>query len=176
MHGGTTSSLKDSRKYPDAVRLAADSSPEKVGELLMSLPLFHDVESWELQILSKQFRLYNVDVGGVLFSEGDPGDYMALIVDGTAELTKLNEPKGPVKIATESFGRTLGEMALIDREPRSATAKFVKPGKILILTRESFEAIMNEHPRLGIDLLWRICRVLSQRLRRTTGSLSERLN
>lgn len=172
----TMTSIKDSRKYPDAVRPVPDSSPAKIGELLVGLPLFHDIESWELQVLSKSFRLYNVDAGGALFSEGDQGDFMALIVDGSVELMKQNDPKGPVKIATEGVGRTLGEMALIDGEPRSATAKFVKSGKVLILTRETFEAIMNEHPRLGIDLLWRICRVLSQRLRRTTGSLSERLN
>lgn len=176
MQVAAISSNKDSRKYPESVRLAPDSSPAKVGDLLMELPLFHDVEARELQVLSKSFRLYNVDAGGALFAEGDEGDFMALIVDGTVELIKQNDPKGPVKIGTESLGRTLGEMALIDGEPRSATAKFIKSGKVLILTRESFESIMNEHPRLGIDLLWRICRVLSQRLRRTTGSLSGRLN
>ena len=175
MHAATTSSARDSRKFPEGVRLAADSSPAKIGELLMGLPLFHDAESWELQILSKSFRLYNVDAGASLFSEGDEGSFMALIVDGTVEVTKQNDPKGPVKIGTEGFGRSLGEMALIDGEPRSATAKFVKDGKVLILARENFESIMTEHPRLGIDFLWRICRVLSQRLRRTTGSLSERL-
>ncbi|MBI4661985.1 MAG: cyclic nucleotide-binding domain-containing protein [Verrucomicrobia bacterium] len=164
------------RRYPESVRPTPESSPAKIAELLMGLPLFQDLESWELQVLSRHFRLYNVEAGAVLFAEGDEGDFMALIVEGAAELTKENDPKGPVKIGTEGFGRTLGEMALIDREPRSATAKFVKNGKILILSRESFEAIMNEQPRLGIDLLWRICRVLSQRLRRTTGSLAERLN
>ena len=176
MQVATMSPNNETRKYPESVRLAPDSSPAKVGELLMGLPLFHDVESRELQVLSKSFRLYNVDAGATLFTEGDQGDFMALIVEGTVELIKQNDPKGPVKIGTEGLGRTLGEMALIDREPRSATAKFVKSAKVLILTRESFESIMNEHPRLGIDLLWRICRVLSQRLRRTTGSLSGRLN
>ncbi len=175
-HTPTKSSLSDTRKYPESVRLAVDSSPAKVGELLMGLSIFQDLESWELQVLSKNFRLFNVDSGAALFSEGDVGDFMALIVEGAVELTKQNDPKGPVKIGTEGLGRTLGEMALIDGEPRSATARFLKSGKVLILTRSNFESMMNEHPRLGIDLLWRICRVLSQRLRRTTGSLSERLN
>ena len=142
----------------------------------MGFSIFQDLESWELQVLSKNFRLFNVDAGAALFSEGDEGDFMALIVEGAVELTKENDAKGPVKIGTEGLGRTLGEMALIDGEPRSATAKFVKSGRVLILTRSNFEGVMNEHPRLGIGLLWRICRVLSQRLRRTTGSLSERLN
>lgn len=176
MQVATMTSIKDSRKFSEAVRPTPDSSPARVSELLMELPLFHDIETWELQVLSRSFRLYNVDAGGALFNEGDQGDFMALIVDGTVELMKQNDPKGPIKIATEGVGRTLGEMALIDGEPRSATARFVKGGKVLVLTRENFEGIMNEHPRLGIDLLWRICRVLSQRLRRTTGSLSERLN
>jgi CRP-like cAMP-binding protein len=176
MQAATMTSLKDGRKYSDAVRPVLDTSPAKISDLLMGLPLFHDIESWELQVLSRHFRLYSVDAGGALFNEGDKGDFMALIVEGAADLTKQNDPKGPVKVATEGVGRTLGEMALIDGEPRSATARFAKSGKVLLLTRESFEGIMNEQPRLGIDLLWRICRVLSQRLRRTTGSLSERLN
>ena len=141
----------------------------------MGIPLLDNLESWELQVLSKSFKLYQVASGAALFSEGDAGDFMALIVEGFVELTKQIDPKGTVTICTEGCGRTVGEMALIDGEPRSATAKFIKSGKVLILARANFESIMTEHPRLGIDLLWRICRVLSQRLRRTTGSLSEHL-
>ena len=171
----TMPSQKDSRQLSDAVRLAPDNSPAKVGELLMGIPLLDNLEPWELQVLSRNFRLYHVAPGAALFAEGDAGNFMALIVEGFVELAKQIDAKRTVTISTEGCGRTVGEMALIDGEPRSATAKFIKSGKVLILARENFESIMIEHPRLGIDLLWRICRVLSQRLRRTTGTLSEHL-
>ena len=98
---------------------------------------------------------------------------MGLIVEGLAEVRKKNCENEAVKVAAEGVGRLLGEMALVDGEPRSATARFVKAGLILLLTKENFERILKEHPHLGVSILLRICRLLSQRLRRTTGILSD---
>jgi CRP/FNR family cyclic AMP-dependent transcriptional regulator len=163
-------------KKNQPMRPVSDSTSGQVRELILSVPLFEDMDFKEVEILSRYFKLYAVDEGGVIFQEGDEGNFMCMIVEGSAEVSKENLPMPSVTISTEGFGKALGEMALFDREPRSATVKFIKPGKMLVLSKESFATIREDYPRVGFDILWRLCRVLSQRLRRTTGLLAGALS
>ncbi len=55
------------------------------------------------------------------------------------------------------YGKMVGEMALIDGEPRSASAAFPHSARILVMTRESFESIVSEYEKTGIALLCRLC-------------------
>lgn len=156
----------------DSFRLSTDATSEDIANLLLSLPLFENLESKEVAILSRHFKLYSVQPGAVLFNEGDSGDFMAIVVDGTAEVTKdRHDGTSRAKIAMAGYGKMVGEMALIDGEPRSASAAFPHFARILVLTRESFDAIISEYERTGVALLWRLCRILSHRLRHTTGML-----
>ena len=59
-------------------------------------------------------------------------------------MSKENSGHEAVKVAAEGTGRMLEEMALVDGEPRSATARFVKSGTLLLLTKESFERILSQ--------------------------------
>ena len=144
--------------------------------MILSLPLFQDLEAKDVDLLARFVRPCRVREDVVIFQEGDEGDFMGLIVEGLAEVRKQNSEHESVKVAAEGMGRMLGEMALVDGEPRSATARFVKSGTILLLTKEAFDRILSQHPHLGISILLRICRMLSQRLRRTTGVLSDYLH
>ncbi|MCF7763431.1 MAG: cyclic nucleotide-binding domain-containing protein [Verrucomicrobia bacterium] len=156
----------------NSIRLATDATSEDIANLLLSLPIFENLERKEVAILSRHFKLYAVDAGAVLFAEGDTGDFMAIVVSGSADLSKGTED-GSVrsKFATAGSGKLLGEMALIDGEPRSASAAFEKSARILVLSRESFESIISQYEKAGIALLWRLCRNISHRLRQTTGML-----
>jgi CRP/FNR family transcriptional regulator, cyclic AMP receptor protein len=109
------------------------------------------------------------------FQEGDDGEFMGLIVDGIAELLKEGPNEASVRIGSEGAGKLVGEMALVDGEPRSATAKFTNSGQVLILTKDNFQTLLREQPRAAANFLFRISRLLSQRLRRTTGLLSNYL-
>jgi CRP/FNR family cyclic AMP-dependent transcriptional regulator len=162
-------------KKSGSMRQDTDVPREKIVDFIVESPLFQDLEQRELELLARYFKLFTVDSDSIVFREGEAGDSMALIVDGKAELRKGSYPDDSVLISIEGVGRTVGEMALIDGEPRSATVKFAKAGKILMLTKDGFDLIMAEHPRLAFKVLWRLCRVLSQRLRRTTGILSDQL-
>lgn len=159
-------------RISDSIRLSTETTREEIANLLLNLPIFETLETKEVAILSRHFKLYSVQAGAVLFNEGDAGDFMAIIVDGTVEVTKdRNNGLTRARVATAGIGKMIGEMALIDGEPRSASVAFPYSARILVLTRESFEAIISEYEKTGIALLWRLCRNLSNRLRQTTGML-----
>jgi CRP/FNR family transcriptional regulator, cyclic AMP receptor protein len=159
----------------DSGRVVDDSTSGLIAEFIINVPLFQSFDTRDIDILSRYFKLYHVEAGAIIFEEGEEGTFMALVMEGRVELRKRTGSHGLVTISVEGTGRLLGEMALIDGEPRSATATFVKPGRMLMMPRENYERLIREHPRLGFKLLFQLSRVLSQRLRRATGLLSDHL-
>lgn len=161
---------------PTTIRPVATQSPQAaVAELLLNAPLFQDMDPSDISVLARFLTLCNVEEGGIVFREGDPGEFMGLIVEGVVDLFKDGPADHPVHISTENYGKMLGEMSIIDGEPRSATARFQGRGQVLILTKESFQRLLHEHPRAAANFLYRLSRTLSQRLRRTTGNLTQYL-
>ena len=157
----------------EPIELPGDDPRSQIVEMILGLPLFQNLEMREADLLARFIKPCRVREDAVIFQEGEEGSFMGLVVEGLAEVSKENSGHEAVKVAAEGTGRVLGEMALVDGEPRSATARFVKSGTILLLTKESFDRILSQHPQLGNSILLRICRMLSQRLRRTTGILSD---
>lgn len=80
-----------------------------------------------------------VKAGEVLFREGDPGDQAYLLRDGKVEILVAFEGK-PVPIAVVERGAILGEMALIDDEPRMATAMVKEDAMLTVIPAEKFKA------------------------------------
>ena len=69
-------------------------------------------------------------------------------------------------------GSHIGEMALVDRIPRSASATAEDASRLLILRRREFYEIVRKDPTLSVKLLWSFVQVLAERLRKTTAELS----
>jgi CRP/FNR family transcriptional regulator, cyclic AMP receptor protein len=167
--------LSSNSGLPTTFHLVKNFSKEKAIELILGAPMFQDMDPGDAAMLARYLSLYEVDGGTIVFQEGDDGEFMGLVVDGIAELLKESPTEGTVKISAEGAGKLVGEMALVDGEPRSATARFTNPGQVLILTKENFQTLLREQPRAAANFLFRISRLLSQRLRRTTGILSSYL-
>jgi CRP-like cAMP-binding protein len=66
-------------------------------------------------------------------------------------------------------------MSLVDGEPRSASVITVEPTLMLVLTGEQFSLLAADVPRLAIKILLKITKLISQRLRHTSGTLLEYL-
>ena len=62
-------------------------------------------------------------------------------------------------------------MALIDGEPRSASGIAAKETIIFFMTQDNLVRLTRDDPQLGVQLLWKISRLISRRLRQTTGML-----
>ncbi len=83
--------------------------------------------------------------GQVIFKDGDPGQTMFIILEGKVEITKLLGDQKTI-LATLDKGSIFGEMAIIDREPRSATATTVSDTMMLEISREMFHDRLNKVP------------------------------
>ena len=94
---------------------------------------------------------------------------MYVCMDGEVEVRKNNQP-----ITQLGKGDFFGEMALIDKHPRSADVVAIKPSRLISLDRRDFIELVDRERHLGIKVLWKICRVLNQRLRDTSEDLAWR--
>lgn len=151
------------------------ASSSRISALLESAQMFRDFEWAQISALSAYIQLYHASPDTVLFHEGEKGDFMCVVLEGKLEIKKENH-QGVVKtVATALPGRSLGEMAMVDGEPRSATAVVMTPTTLAVLTHENFLLIMRDKPALAIKILLKISQLLSQRLRQTSGILVDYL-
>jgi CRP-like cAMP-binding protein len=108
-----------------------------------------------------------------MIREGDGGDFMMMIIEGRVDVNKRDRWNTPQLIAQVEAGRTLGEMSMIDGEPRFATCVALEPTLVAVLDRENLARIIVEQPLLGAKLLMELVLMLSQRLRATSNRLLE---
>ena len=100
----------------------------------------------------------------MIYREGDPGDEMLLIIEGSASAV-LDAPHGAMlRLATYGPGTVLGEMSIVDGDRRSASV-VADDVKGFVLTRDNFKTLTEKAPELAIKLLVNISRELSARLR-----------
>lgn len=142
-------------------------------DLLISIPIFDTLKSDELRLATRYMNLMDVKPQEIIFKEGDQGNYVCFVVDGALEVIKGVDTGHQVAIATLGKNRSIGEMAVIDDFPRSATVRAQKASTLLILTREGFDKILEEHPRTGVKILKGLARLLSQNLRKTSSRLAD---
>nr|WP_276510289.1 SLC13 family permease [Paenibacillus qinlingensis] len=103
----------------------------------------------------------------MLFEQGDPGDSMYLIESGRIELFSQKQDGTRQSLASLQDGDTLGEMALLTNEPRSATAIIAIESVLYYIDRETFDRLVVEQPQISSYFI----RLLSQRLVSTNGRL-----
>ena len=146
-----------------------------IADLLDGLDFFQGFAYRELEILAPYLGYNSADDGEVIFSEGDPGSYMLILIEGRVSILKSGE-NGRHLLSCEGRGRIIGEMALLDRERRSATCIADGPCELLSLSQESLERLGVEHPGVAYRFMFHLARLLSRRLRRTSGILAEYLS
>ena len=148
----------------------------EVCESLSRSPLFKDWSWEELDTLSSYMAGYRAQAGDLLFDEGDEGDAMGLLLSGQIEVRKQDAAGVPQFVTHIVAGRTFGEMAAIDGEKRSASCTATDTCVLALLPKDQFERILIVNEALGIKLLMRVTRLLSQRLRRVNGALVDFLS
>ncbi len=144
-----------------------------IRENVRQLELFSSLLDDEIDILVKHSKFRSLVEDEALFLQGDEGDFFAIIIDGRIEITKHTQKETPVALASLSRGDTLGEMALIDQETRSASAIAVEPTSVLVLSRKSFDLLVNQYPRCGTKLLRKIATILCNHIRETSKLFAE---
>jgi CRP-like cAMP-binding protein len=111
--------------------------------------------------------------GECLFSEGDPGDGIYFIAEGTLRIEKAVDAAGAARktLAVLVAGDYLGEMSLLDRKPRSTAAVAGAPGKVLRLSPAAFDRLLQESSATVLRLLFGMIRTSNERIRRLNASV-----
>jgi len=115
---------------------------------LAQVPMFSACSKKDLQMIAKASDEVQVASGKTLVEEGQPGHEFFLIVGGTATVLRNGR-----KIATLGPGQYFGEMALLDRGPRSATVRADSDMTVLVLGQREFSGVVDEVPGLARKLL-----------------------
>ena len=129
----------------------------------------------EIETLAEYLQARQVKRGAIVFREGDKDATLFVVAAGKVGVFKSGAKKQDHPIATIGPGHTIGEMALIDGQPRSAGAVAVEDLTLLALARADLDRLANDHPRLAVKVLLKVSKLLSQRLRQTTSNLADRL-
>ncbi len=141
--------------------------------LILNIPILARLKDKELKIIIKYMNVIKIIPGEIVFEEGDTGDYVCFVVDGTLDVVKKSETGESIVISTLSKGGSIGEMAVIDELPRSATVKARTKSTLITLSQVNFNYILAEHSTIGVKVLKGIARLLSMNLRKTSSRLAD---
>jgi len=158
------------------------------AELSKTSPLLLDMTAQETDLLGQSMLLVSAEPGQALIREGEVGEWMLLLLKGTVDVTKqvtqtteqraedtsnAGEAEKTVtsRIAVIQHGATLGEMSMLDNEPRYATCTAIEAVEAGVLGRYEIAMLIRDHPAVGAKLLVKITQLMAQRLRNTTNQL-----
>ena len=129
---------------------------------LKTVDLFEDIPAEYLTSLAEIAEQVSFFANETLFKEGQRGDSCYLVEEG-----RIGVKKGRKVVTKLGRGECIGEMALLDGKPRSATCIVEKDARLLRISSDDFSSLLSSQPEMAKALL----RTLAQRLRRVTDRL-----
>ena len=151
--------------------MSTDRGPVNLREILGNVPFFRELTPGELDRIIALGRLVSYPKDAALFKEGDPGEALYIVVDGSVRIGKVVPGAKEEAMAFMEQGSCFGEMALFDEFPRSATAIAHQECRVLFLEKRAFLAFLHGDSAIAAKILWAFCRTLSIRLRETTDRI-----
>jgi len=132
--------------------------------LLKQVYLFKHLDDTELAAIAAQAREVKFKKHAVVMTEGDVGESMYVIKSGSVKVF-VSDPDGKELILYhEDTGSVVGDIALLDDAPRSASVTAMEPTTALMISKQRFSDLLRQHPDLSIGVI----RSLTQRLREAT--------
>lgn len=134
-------------------------------------PLLHVFDAAAVDILADFLQVYRLSTGQVLLREGECSTFAILLLSGSVQVEKSHADGSRHTIASVGPGTLIGEMSLIDGEPRFASCIAHDEVLLAVLTKQSLLGLLEQHPKLGALLLMRLVALVSHRLRQTSAKL-----
>ena len=147
-------------------------------EVFKKIPLFNGLTNTELIKVSNLTQKVSFNMGDTVFKQGDTGDALYLIRSGEIEvlvakgISEEGEEQEMTCVAVLGPGELFGEMALVEKEPRSATILAKADTKLLRIKENYFQELMNNDNAIALKIYRRLTTILSHRLRDTTERLT----
>ncbi len=126
----------------------------------------------ELRLLAKYSKEKHFPPNGLIYAEGEQGDNLYIVVDGSVRLSRMVPGIGEECLSILERGEVFGEMALIDDQPRSADARaHIHGSSVFSISRALLEEVLSMDPDAAVQFLTLLCQLLCRRLR----AMNERL-
>jgi CRP/FNR family cyclic AMP-dependent transcriptional regulator len=138
-------------------------------ELIRDVPLLARLPEEDLRALAAQGAVRSFPAGHTIFREGDPGDALYVVIEGQVRIAVLSPDGEEATVAMLGPGEFVGDLALLDGRPRSASALAFEAARALVVTRADFARWLSERPAAALALL----EALSLRVRRTDEALAD---
>jgi CRP/FNR family transcriptional regulator, cyclic AMP receptor protein len=136
-------------------------------DLLARVPLFQELGPDDLKRVAEVTRLRSFADGDYIFEIGEAGRSLYILTTGSVQILHPNQPS-ILQLARIGPGDFIGEMALLNDSPRSATARAVGGVEALVLDKVDFRALVLEQPEVALKLL----EVMSKRIRKADEQIS----
>jgi CRP-like cAMP-binding protein len=163
---GQSCLLKDFEALGRGTRFLAQICP-----LVERSQFFSEFNRDDIMLAAEYMTIYRAQPGQTVIQERDGGDFMLFVVEGTVDVVKTDAAGGRRHLTSVGPGMTVGEMSMIDGEPRFASCIAKDTVTFGALARDDVARIILERPSLGAKLLIRLVTMLSQRLRHTSAQL-----
>ena len=146
---------------------------EDLKKILRNVMLFANLTDDELQVVSKVCQKKQLKRGDVLAEQGSMGDEMFIVTEGFVEVAIKGETDASHVVVNLGSGQIIGEMALIDQGPRSATVRAISDTTtVQVIHRDDFNALCEKNTRIGYIVMKDIAADLSFKLRHRNLTLS----
>ena len=127
--------------------------PSSTTHRLAKVPLFAEVPDALLDELLQGSRTRHFGAGQVLWNEGDPGDALLVLEEGQLRITRVTGGGIEVVLTVVDAPAALGELALLDGEPRDASVIAQRPVTVRYVARSAFLALLHREPIVAESLL-----------------------
>jgi CRP-like cAMP-binding protein len=121
--------------------------------LLIGLPLLARLNHDDLRALAEMGAIRKHGAGATIFRQGDAGDAMHVIVDGSVRVSVVAADGREATVALLGPGECLGELALLDGRPRSGSATASEATRTMVVSRDNFRNWLSHRPRAALELL-----------------------
>jgi CRP-like cAMP-binding protein len=138
-------------------------------QFLRQVSLFRSLSDKALLDLSAITIEQNVAAKTMVFKEGDKGDALYIIKTGKVNILKRNSAGVDSVLVSLGKGAVIGDMAIIDEQPRSASVATIQETSFLIITKDDFRNLLGEVPEISFQIL----KMTTERLRLTNTHLKE---
>lgn len=119
---------------------------------LRQVPLFSQLPATALEALADSIGRRQLGSGEILFHQGEPGLECFVILEGQLEVITFVHGD-ELRLDVYRPGQIIGEMALLDRSPRSATVRALEAADLVVLGEEAFKTLLSSNPELAMSLL-----------------------
>ena len=143
--------------------MGASMTPAELAAQLPKGSVFGDCDEKQLADLLAVGTVQATKANEEILRQGDEGTSLVIILDGVVRISMVTPNGREIILDYAEAGAVLGEIAVLDGEPRTASAIAMWPGRLLRISRANFEGLIERHPKIAMRLL----REMARRLRET---------